>query len=420
MRYTPLPDTTRPAGIRLSMTLRLVIAALLAFALALASNAATPPPPTWEQTVAAARGQTVNWYAWSGEERTNVFIARVGDEVRSRYGIRINHVKIDDTAEAVARVASEKAAGRHKGGSVDLIWINGPSFLTMKEQKLLYGPFAERLPNWRLVDTTRKRSNLIDFTIPHGGYESPWRMAQLVFVYDGKRVRDPPKSVADLLAWARRNPGRLTHPTVRNYLGSTFLKQALYELAPDPRVLQRAATDATFAPATAPMWAWYDALQPNLWHGGRQFPANISAQRQLMRDGEIDMMMSFNPSEAAVSVIGGLLPDTVRIVTFTKGMIGNTSFVAIPYNASAKEAAMVVANFLLEPEAQASAQDIRSLGAITVLDLNKLDTAGRKRFEELARHPSMPAQSDLGSAVLEPHPSWMTRIADEWERRYAR
>ena len=86
--------------------------------------------------------------------------------------------------EAVARVVAEKAAGRDAGGSVDLVWINGPNFLAMREQKLLHGPFAERLPNWRLVDTVKKRSNLIDFTIPHEGYESPWRMAQIVFIHD--------------------------------------------------------------------------------------------------------------------------------------------------------------------------------------------------------------------------------------------
>ena len=80
-------------------------------------------------------------------------------------------------------------------------------------------------------------------------------MAQLVFVYDGKRVQDPPRSVPELLVWAKARPGRLTHPSVRNFLGSTFLKQALYELAADPAVLQKPATDANFGAVTAPLWA---------------------------------------------------------------------------------------------------------------------------------------------------------------------
>ena len=318
-------------------------------ALLVAASSAHAQDAAWSDTLAKARGQTVHFNAWAGDEKTNAFIAWVGEEAEKRYGVKVVHVKLRDTAEAVTRVVAEKAAGRDSGGSVDLVWINGPNFLALMEQKLLFGPYAERLPNWRYVDTVGKRSNLVDFTVPNEGYESPWRLAQIVFVVDGKRVKDTPASVAALLAWAKAHPGRFTHPNVRNFLGATFMKQALYELVPDPAVLQRPATDATFAATTAPLWAWYDALKPALWRSGAQFPENGPAQRQLMNDGEIDMMISFNPSEAAVSAQAGLLPDSVRTFTFAKGTIGNTSFVAIPYNATAKEGAMVVANFLLDP-----------------------------------------------------------------------
>jgi len=394
---------------------RALLVAAIAFASAMPAAA-----QSWDDVLARARGQTVNFNAWAGDEKTNAFIAWIGEEVQKRYGVRLNHVKLKDTAEAVTRVIAEKAAGRDSGGTVDLVWINGANFLALKEQKLLHGPFADRLPNWRLVDTVRKRSNVIDFTIPHDGYESPWRMAQIVFVYESKRVRDVPKSVPELLDWCKRNPGRFTHPSVRNFLGATFLKQALYELAPDASVLQRPATDEAFAAATAPLWSWYEALKPTLWRQGRQFPDNGPAQRQLMNDGEIDLMVSFNPSEAAVAASTGLLPDSVRTFTFSKGTIGNTSFVAIPYNAAAKEGAMVVANFLLEPATQAHAQDVRQMGNFTVLDLDKLAPADRKRFDELPRPAALPSNADLGTTLLEPHPSWMTRITAEWERRYTK
>ena len=397
------------------MIRRFLLASILAVAAPVFAQDAA-----WTDTLAKARGQTVHFNAWAGDEKTNAFIAWVGEETEKRYGVRVVHVKLKDTAEAVQRVVAEKAAARDAGGRVDLIWINGPNFLAMKEQKLLYGPYAERLPNWRYVDTVKKRSNLVDFTIPNEGYESPWRMAQIVFVYDARRVTSTPTSIAALGAWAKAHPGRFTHPGVRNFLGSTFLKQALVELAPDPSVLQRPATDANFASTSAPMWAWYDALKPHLWRGGAQFPDNGPAQRQLMNDGEIDMMISFNPSEAAVSVQSGLLPDSVRTFTLANGTIGNTSFVAIPYNASAKEGALVVANFLLEPATQARAQDVRQMGNFTVLDLAKLVPEDRKRFDDLPRHPALPTNAELGTTLLEPHPSWMTRITAEWERRYTK
>ena len=388
------------------------------------ATAATAAPETrsWDAITTAARGQTVYWNAWAGDERTNAFIAWVGGEVQKRHGVSVQQVNLKDTAEAVTRVVSEKTAGRDRDGSVDLIWINGPNFLAMKEKGLLHGPFTQVMPNYRLVDVTTKRSNVVDFTVPVDGLESPWRLAQVVYVYDSARHRPEsmPRSIPALLDWARAHPGRVTHPTVRDFLGATFLKQALHELTPDPAALQKPATDETFVKATAPLWTWYEQVKPNLWRHGNQFPENGPAQRTLLNDNEIDMMISFNPSEAAVAITGGLLSESVRTFVLAKGTIGNTSFVAIPYNAANKEGAMVVANFLLEPATQAYAQDIRQLGNFTVLDLAKLTAEDRRRFDAPTRSAALPTNAELGTTLLEPHPSWMTRITAEWEKRYTK
>jgi putative thiamine transport system substrate-binding protein len=393
---------------------------LLLAALPVMAFAAHAGDLQWRDIVAKARGQVVDFNAWAGDEKINAFIDWVGGEVKRRYGITVRHVKLRDTAEAVTRVIAERAAGRNTEGTVDLIWLNGPNFLALKEQHLLFGPFAQTLPNARYVDTTHVTSNVFDFTIPVEGYASPWRRAQIVFIYDSRRVFEPPHSMAELLAWAKRHPGRTTHPNVRNFLGATFLKQALVEFASDKNALGAPATDASFNELTAPLWRWYDALRPLLWHRGEQYPESGPAQRQLLNDGEIDMMISFNPSEAAVAQSTGLLPESARTIVFDGGTIGNTSFVAIPYNAAHKEAAMAVADFLLEPSTQARAQDYRQMGALSVLDLDSLPAVERKAFDDLPRHPALPTRAELRTPLPEPHPSWMTRIAAQWEQRYTK
>ncbi len=395
--------------------------AVLASSVASVASAA-PEARSWDEIVAKAKGQTIYWNAWAGDERTNAFIAWVGDEVKKRHGVTVQQVKLKDTAEAVTRVVSEKSAGRDAGGSVDLIWINGPNFLAMKDKGLLHGPFTQVMPNYRLVDTVGKRSNVVDFTVPVDGLESPWRLAQLVYVYDSARTQaaELPRSTPALLEWARAHPGRLTHPTVRNFLGATFLKQALYELAPSADVLQSPATDTNFAQVTAPLWAWYDALRPHLWRQGKEFPESDDAQRQLMNDGEVDMTLSFSPSVAATSIAKQLLPPTARVFVMAKGTIGNTSFVAIPYNAANKEGAMVVANFLLDPLAQARQHDPAFMGDATVLDMARLSEEQRRLFAPKAAMAGLPTPQELGTALLEPHASWMTRITAEWEKRYSR
>ena len=142
--------------------------------------------------------------------------------------------------------------------------------------------------------------------------------------------------------------------------------------------------------------------------------------RTLMNDGEIDIMISFNPSEASTAIATGQLPPSVRSYVLERGTIGNASFVAIPYNAAHAAAAMVLADFLLSPEAQAHGQDPRVMGNFTVLALEKLAAEDRARFERLPRGAATLTNSELGRPLPEPHPSWMTRIVAEWERRVSR
>ena len=64
----------------------------------------------WAATEAAAKGQTVYFNAWAGSEPINAYIAWAAGEMKSRYGVAIEHVKISDAAEVVKRVRDEVAA----------------------------------------------------------------------------------------------------------------------------------------------------------------------------------------------------------------------------------------------------------------------------------------------------------------------
>lgn len=375
---------------------------------------------TWQDVLDEARGQTVYFHAWGGDQRTNDFIASVGDEVLDRHGVTLQHVRLADTADAVARVLAERAAGRDENGSVDLIWLNGPNFLAMKDQGLLYGPFVADLPNAQWLDLSEGSPNSVDFTVPVEGLESPWRLAKFVFTYDGARIDAPPADMAGWVDWAAAHPGRITHPDPSNFMGATFLKQALIELAPDGTDLSAPPTDDGFAAATAPLWDWYDALRPHLWREGMSFPENESIQQQLLNDGEIDVTMSFDPASAAAAIADGLLPDTVRVHVPAAGSIGNVSFVAIPFNAAHQAGARVVANALLDPATQARMQNIDVLGSFSVLDPARLDAAGQAAFAALPTAPALPSLANLGPVLPEPHPDWMTRLTAEWQARYTR
>ncbi len=400
--------------------IRSMMTALVALGLAapLAAQEVVPDPTDWAAITDAAAGQTVYWHAWGGGNAINDYIAWASGEVKSRYGVSVEHVKLKDTADAVSRVIAEKSAGKDAGGAVDLIWINGENFAAMKEQGLLFGPWAEDLPNWQFVDVEGKAAVTSDFTVPTEGLEAPWGMAQIVFYHDTARLTEPPRSIPALAEWARANPGRFAYPQPPDFLGSTFLKQAVMALAPDRDVLTRPVEEASYAEATAPLWAYLDDLTPNLWRGGAAYPQSGPRLIQLMNDGEIDLALSFNPNEPSNAIANFELPDTVRTYVLDGGTIGNASFVAIPYNANAKEGALVLANFLMSPEAQARKSDPAVWGSGTVLALDKLNAEDRAVFAAIERGVATLSPEELGQSLSEPHPSWMVRLEQDWTARY--
>ena len=369
----------------------------------------------WAAVQRDARGQTVYFNAWGGSEQINAYLQWAAAELKSAHGVQLNHVKLADTAEMVRRVRAEKAAGR-SDGSADLVWINGENFLAMKREGLLHGPFAEQLPNFQWVDTVGKPTTRIDFSEPVEGMEAAWGMAQLTFYADSARVGDPPRDAAALQRWARSRPGRFTYPRPPAFHGTTFLKQLLTDLSDDRTALTRPFSDQSFAALTAPLWRYLDELHPQLWRQGRQFPASTTQIRQMLADGELDIGLTFNPNDAANQIASGTLPATVTSFQWRGGTIGNTHFLAIPFNARAKAGAMVVANFLQSPAAQARKADIQVWGDPTVLAVERLPAAERERFKALA---SVPGAVRDGAPVLpEPHGSWVAPLEAEWRRRY--
>ncbi|MCG7575835.1 MULTISPECIES: ABC transporter substrate-binding protein [unclassified Halomonas] len=399
---------------------RSALATAVAFALiSLAAPAvATPDPQEWESVLDAADGQTVYWNAWGGDARTNRYIAWVAEQMQESYGVRVEHVKLDDTSSAVARVLGEQQAGNDSDGSIDLIWINGENFAAMREQDLLFGPFAASLPNFALTYPDENPEVVTDFTLPTEGYESPWGKAQITFYYDSAQTDTPPQSIEELLTWARANPGQFSYPRIPDFTGSTFLKQALIELTDQADALYAPVDETTFEEITAPLWAYLDELHPHLWRSGRSFPDSGPNLRTLMSDGELSLAFSFYPTDAAVAVMEYELPQSVRSYVLEGGTLGNVHFVAIPYNSPHKAGALALANFLLSPEAQAQKQSLSMWGDRSVLAIQQLEPSDQALFEQGDHHPSALPVDALSSTLAEPHPSWMNALQDAWLERY--
>lgn len=151
----------------------------------LVSAETAPGFGSWDDVLKAADGGQVNVYMWGGSDAINGFVDDFyGVPLKEKYNITLNRVPLAGTVDAVNQVLSEKEAGvTGDNGNIDLIWINGENFWTLKQAQLLYGPFAAGLPNSEFVAWDNPAVNL-DFGRPVDGMESPWSSAQFHFMYD--------------------------------------------------------------------------------------------------------------------------------------------------------------------------------------------------------------------------------------------
>ncbi|MFG0885643.1 ABC transporter substrate-binding protein [Vibrio sp. CJQ_6] len=357
---------------------------------------------SWQDISDKARGQTVYFHAWGGSQEINQYIRWAGEQLKTQYGVELKQVKITDTAETVTRLIAEKAAGKESGGSVDLMWINGENFKSMKNNDLLYGPFVETLPNWQYINTSLPIDS--DFSEPTDGLEAPWGVGQLVFIYDHQKLNNPPQSFAELLSYAKAFPNRITYPRPPEFHGTSFLKALLIELTNNDAALSKPVDAQSFALITAPLWHYLDELHAVAWRAGKQFPSGSSEMIQLLDDDQIDLALTFNPNAVYSAQASGKLAKTTRSHAMQAGALSNIHFLAIPWNATAKEGALVAINFLMSPEAQSRKGDINVWGDPSVLRHDVLTGSA--------------ANTKLFKSIAEPHPSWQAALEAAWQTRY--
>ena len=356
----------------------------------------------WTQVVEKAKGQTVYFHAWGGSQEINNYLRWASSELERQYGVTLKHVKVTDIAETTTRLIAEKAADKNSGGSVDMVWINGENFKSMKNNALLYGPFVESLPNWQYVDKSLPVDS--DFSEPTLGLEAPWGVGQLVFIHDTTTLNNPPASFSELLSYAKAYPNRVSYPRPPEFHGTSFLKALLIELTNNDPSLAKPVSKAQFDAVTASLWQYLDEFHTVAWRQGKQFPSGTAETLQLLDDGQLDLAITFNPNAVFSAQASGKLAPTTAAYAMESGALSNIHFLAIPWNANAPEGAKVAINFLLSPEAQSRKGDLNVWGDPSVLKNEVLQGSAKN--------------TTLFKSVAEPHPSWQSALEVEWQKRY--
>jgi putative spermidine/putrescine transport system substrate-binding protein len=381
-------------------------------------EAAPDRPPvyeTWDDVLAAAEGTTVNWFMWGGSDTINTNVDNdIGGPLKEKYNITLNRVPLTDTADAVNKVLDEAATGVTSGGSIDLIWINGENFKTLKEANLLYGPWAQFLPNSKYVNW-EDPALAYDFGYPIEGYESPWGHAQFVMEYNTALVGDqPPTTFEALRDWVHANPGLFTYPAIPDFTGSVFVRHVFYWAAGGPEPFLGEFDQATFDKYAPAVWEYLNDLEPDLWRGGQTYP-EAPAMDDLIANQEIAFNMGYGPANASLNIREGIYPETIRTFVFDTGTLANNNFVAIPFNASNPAAAMVLANYILSPEFQLVLMDPDRWGWLSPVDPTRYPEDFQQTLATFELGPAtLPPEVLASHALPEPNSDWVTAMEQGW------
>ncbi|MDJ0624665.1 MAG: ABC transporter substrate-binding protein [Desulfocapsaceae bacterium] len=394
---------------QMKIILRLITAIMVLFCWANLSQA----DESFDKLVQESRGTTVKWFMWGGSPTINSWVdTYVSEEVKQRYDITLKRVPAD-AAIFVNKLLTEKQTGR-KRGTMDLLWINGENFKNAMENELLFGPITSKLPSFQYVDPATVE---FDFGYPVQGYEAPYGRAQFVFEYDSGNLPEPPQSFAALKSWVKENPGKFTYPSPPDFTGSAFIRQAFYALTGGHEQYMQGLDQELYQQNAPKLWEYLNEIKPYLWQKGRTYPKDIAALDTLFERGEVALNMSYHQANAQSKILQGRYKNSVRTFVIEDGSIFNTHFTAVPFNAPNKAGALVVANFLLSPEAQLHKNNPENWGDFTALDLDRLDPKMQSRFQKLDLGEATLSLSALAEAAVPEIPSgYLELLERDWEK----
>lgn len=368
---------------------------------------------SWSDVVESSKGATVRFAMWDGDPMVNAYIRDfVVPKMASEYGIQVKPISGQGNG-IVSRLLVDIEANR-ASGDIDLMWINGETFYQLRQLKALYGPFTERLPNAELIDWSNSFISL-DFQQPVQGYECPWGNVQFAIIYHPGRVSEPPRNHLELAEWVRAHPGRFSFDT--SFTGLTFLKSLMIGIANEPKLFDGPFDEVRYKNASQNLWKYLNEIRPFLWRKGETYPESVSQLHRLFMNNEIDFSMSNNDGEVDNKAVQGIIPFESRAYVFESGTIRNSHYVGIPFNSSAKGAALVLANFLISAEAQFEKSMPSVWGDGTVLDVNRLPAEWKAKFAQIPGRERVESRESLEQkALAEPAPEIMVRLHEDFRK----
>jgi putative spermidine/putrescine transport system substrate-binding protein len=367
---------------------------------------------SWDSITADSKGKKLTMMMWMGDSKINRYMKNfVKVQVKNKFDIDLEIID-GQGSTIVQNLMTEKQANA-PNSEIDMVWINGETFFQLRQIDALFGPWTSKLPNSKYIDFENPFIG-IDFQNKIEGYELPWGNVQMSIIYNPLKIVNPPQTKSELLEFVKKNPGVFTFDN--QFTGLTFLKSLLVDISGNKNELYGKFDEKKYKKYSEELWSYINQLKPYLWRKGEVFPEGVAQMHQLFSNGELWFTMSNNDAEIDSKIEEGVFPETSIAYVPNFGSIQNSHYLGIIKTSAKKQAAMVVANFMVSPEAQLKKLDPSVWGDGTVLNRVKLSKEDQLKFDNLPARKKAPNRKDIEKrAIMELEPEYMIRLAADFK-----
>jgi putative spermidine/putrescine transport system substrate-binding protein len=221
-------------------------------------------------------------------------------------------------------------------------------------------------------------------------------------------VPSPPKTPAELLAWAKANPGKFTYAQPANSgPGRTFMMSLPYLLGDkDPKDPKNGWTKT---------WAYLAELGKYI----KTYPASSTIASQQFGSGQLRITPTIISIDMNNRQNGTWAPDTAASIFDNQTWVADGHYFMVPKGATAQTlyVDLKLASYLLDP-----AQQVKTFGSGTLTSANKnakVDQAtadAKALIKKYGRPDFYPTAFETGKTVTPLDPAKLQEAFDIWQR----
>lgn len=234
----------------------------------------------------------------------------------------------------------------------------------------------------------------------------PYRASSVVLAYDSNKIKNPPKTLTQLIDWINKNPGQFTYNAPDTGGSGNALVTRIVKMGIPAKEADFFESDYDAAKET--YWQkGFDtlkALAPNLYGKG-QYSQNNVGTLQLLGKGAISMGPVW--SDMGLSYLSqGLLPDNIKLTQIEPAFSGGAAYIGVAGDSPNKPAAYKFLNWLLTPEVQSIVAN--KMNGYPGVQLKYMPADVQKKYADMANDYTFGFSSKFNSDMTR---LWYERVA---------